>query len=533
MNPDMDYPALVASWVGETIPELEAGIFNGTLAELIERPDVQEVVGSTLTERYQFIAAEKLKHDPVFRQNWIQKFIKVFQGLLQPPRKLFPAKAAANPMRIRDWSVDDGMPPSIVVNHYHGEVTLRPDQVLSARGWGNWFTFTDEQLDCFYTDFMVNQARESLASNIKNLWSIEATFLSGFSGLAGETTWAPERRGGQFEHLILDVLNELAPIARHAPLAEDILEQTDLRVKFRSLSQYPVTRVQVALISDPNLHELKVNALHVPDELVVLTPLELAKCAVQPPTAPAFEMLKHQAFWAPFGGRSSDEVKLARQFFQLFEETLAMPTTHPLGPMWILPSPLRDFIRAYTEYRAAGAGTSLREREEKSGRKIGIAKRFNRPYWKAIFTQAPSKDELQKPKVIIPPKQQVPKPPKKVKNASETKPVNPATGKVETPAPPPVTVPIPLPGWKVVVHYNKGGRNHMKNLGRSPAEYGDPEDWMMPGPIHGWLKEKLVKDGISFTSIECLMVERKDGMEQVDQLLEHLPLTQEEIESFR
>jgi hypothetical protein len=522
MNSDMDYPSLVASWVGETIPELEAGIFNGKLAELIERPDVQEVIGPTLTQRYQIIASDKLKHSSVFRRHWIQKFIEVFQGLLQPPRKLFPAKAAVDPKQIRVWSVSDGKPPSIVANHYHGEVTLRPDQVLSVRGWGNWFTFSDEQLDRFYTVFMVNQARESLASNIKNLWNIESTYLAGYSRLGAETTWTPERRGGQFEHLILDVLNELAPIARHAPLAEDILEQTDLRVKFRSLSQYPVIRVQVALISDPELHEQKVNALHSPDELVILTPLELAMCAAHPPATQMFEMLSRQAFWAPFGGRSSDEVKLGHQFYQLFEETFAMPTTHTLGPMWILPPPLRDFIRAFTEYRAAEAGASIREREAKFGRKAGVAHKFTSPYWKATFTQLPSKDELQRPK-----------PPKTVKNVSETKPASPEPEKVETPVPPPVTASIPLPGWKVVVHYNKGGLTRLKNLGRTPAEHGDPADWMIPGPIHNWLKEKLVKAEISFSSIECLMVERKGGMETADHLLEHLPLTQEEIESCR
>jgi hypothetical protein len=531
--PDSDYPALVASWVGETIPELEAGIFNGTLAELIERPDFQEVIGSTLTERYKTIASEKLKHDPIFRRNWIQKFIEVFQGLLQPPRKLFPARVAVGPKQKRAWSVGDGKPPSIVVSHYHGEVTLRPDQVLSARGWGNWFSFADEELDRFYMEYLINQARQSLAANIKNLWNIEATFLSGFSCLGPEATWTPERRGGLFEHLILDVLNELSPIARHAPLAEDILEQTDLRVQFLSVPQNPVTRMQVALISDPELHEQKVNALHEPSEFVILTPLELAMCAVHPPVTPSFGMLSRQGFWAPLGGRSSDVVQLANKLYQLFEETFALPTIHPLGPMWILPPTLRDFIRAFTEYRAAEAAKRVHEREEKIGQKVGLADKFTGPHWKAIFTQAPSKDELQKPKVIIPPKQQIPKPPKNVKNVSEVNPVSPKPEKKETPTLPNVSASIPLPSWKIIVHYNKGGKTHLKNLGRTLVEHGDPADWMIPGPIHKWLKDKLVEADISFSGIECVMVGRKDDMEQMDQLLEHLPLTQEEIESCR
>ena len=85
----------------------------------------------------------------------------------------------------------------------------------------------------------------------------------------------------------------------------------------------------------------------------------------------------------------------------------------------------------------------------------------------------------------------------------------------------------------MVVQYNKGGKSHLKNLGRTPAEHGDPADWTIPGPIHHWLKDKLVKAGISFSGIERVTVERKDGAEQVDQLLEHLPLTPEEIEACR
>jgi len=166
------------------------------------------------------------------------------------------------------------------------------------------------------------------------------TYLSGFSHLGTEATWTPESRGGLFEHLILDVLNELAVVGQHASLAEDILEKTDLMVKFKSVPQNPVARVQVALISNPELHEQKVGSLHAPNELVVLTPLELAKCAVHPPNTPAFEMVKHRAFWAPFDGGGSDEIKLAHQIYQLFEDTFGMPTTHPLGPMWILPPTL-------------------------------------------------------------------------------------------------------------------------------------------------------------------------------------------------
>jgi len=532
--PDLDYPALVASWVGDTIPDLEAGIFNGALAELIERPDVQEVLGPTLTERYQTIASEKLKHDPVFRKNWTQRFVAIFQDFLRPARKLFPARAAVIPKQTQAWSVNDGKPPSIAVSHFHGEVTLRPDQVLSARRWGNWFSFKDEKLDRYYTDFLVNQARENLASNIKNLWNIEATYLSGFSNLSSEATWHPELRGGLFEHLMLDVLNETAVNATHAPLAEDILERTDLWVQFPAVQQNPEARVQVALTANPELHERKLTALYVPDEFVILTPLALAMCAVKPPATPSFTMLTQQGFWAPLGGRCSDEPQLAHRLHELFLETFALSTTHPLGPMWILPPPLREFIRAFTEYHATQAVKCVRERLLKHGRKLDSVGKFTGPYWKAKFTQPPPKDELPKTKAIIASKPPLPKPPPNAKKASKVKPTSPEPAKIEKvviQTPSPIASPIPLAGWKVVVHYYKNGKAHLKKLGRTPAEHGDPTDWTIPGPIHSWLKEQLVEAKISFTGIQCFMVEQNGRVDQADQLLEHLPLTKAEIDS--
>ena len=56
---------------------------------------------------------------------------------------------------------------------------------------------------------------------------------------------------------------------------------------------------------------------------------------------------------------------------------------------------------------------------------------------------------------------------------------------------------------------------------------------MIPGPIHHWLKEQLVVAGIPFGGIKGLTAERKETVEQVDHLLEHLSLSLEEIDSSR
>jgi len=198
--------------------------------------------------------------------------------------------------------------------------------------------------------------------------------------------------------------------------------------------------------------------------------------------------------------------------------------------MWILPPPLRQYIRAFTETRAAETTNCVTDRLEKSRRRLDSVGKFTSPYWKAKFSQAPANEPG--PTGM----DTAPKPPswkqvKDVKQTTKAKLASPPPEKFETIAPPPVPVSTPVPGWKIQVRYNKNGKQHSRNLGRTLAEHGDPADWAVPGPIHRWLKDQLVASEIPFSGIESIVAGRKEILETVDQLLEHLPLTPEEIES--
>ena len=126
---------------------------------------------------------------------------------------------------------------------------------------------------------------------------------------------------------------------------------------------------------------------------------------------------------------------------------------------------------------------------------------------------------------------------REVKKIAEAKPASPPPEKIELPAPPPTPPPAappvaeqePLPGWKIRVRYHEGGKTHFKNLRRTLAEHGNPADWLVPGPVDHWLKERLAAEKIPFASVECIVAERKNSSEHVEQLLEYLPLTPEEI----
>ena len=88
-------------------------------------------------------------------------------------------------------------------------------------------------------------------------------------------------------------------------------------------------------------------------------------------------------------------------------------------------------------------------------------------------------------------------------------------------------------GWRVRVCYTTRGATFYKTLPRTHPEHGDPTDWTTPGLVHSWLRDCLIEAGIPFRSVEHLTAEHKGLSESADCLLEHLPMTHEEIEACR
>ncbi len=373
-----DDPSLVATWVAETIPELEAALHDGTLAELIQRPELKERIGESLVSRYQEMAAAKMKHDRDFRQSWTAIFVQMLQALLQPPKKCFPATAGISRGKIR----------TLLVSHHQGDVTLRDDQVLSARRWGIWFEFEDENLARAYSDHLMRSALQKLESDICSLRYVETTYLAGYSKLSSTARYDHEGIGGRFEHLMCDVLNELDQQARFAPLAEDVLERTDLRVTYPFLSRRKRARIQVSLAAVAAHHRNKIGSLYLPGEFICLTPMDLALCALSPPTVPLLESFGWEDFWASLGEKHQNEDELARVLHDIFVDALSFPRLHPLGPMWILPPPLRQFIRAFTEYCAAETTGQIREREQHGRKWRGSVRKFTTGRWKTRLTDS-------------------------------------------------------------------------------------------------------------------------------------------------
>jgi hypothetical protein len=397
-----DYLSLVSSWMAEAIRQIETALVAGSIQEVLSDPGVFEVIGPTLAERYRKIAGYKVHHDATFRRNWIERFLAVFQSFLREPERRFPARSTlASPFQ----QLADGhlRPSPIGVRHRDEIVVLRQDQVVSARRWGIWFNFDDELLERAYNEYVVQAAHQELSSNIQSLWNLEATYLSGRSRLERNPGWNFGHRGDFFEHLVIDVLNESAPIARHAPLAEDILERTDLRVTFPSLDRQNGARVQVSITADSMQQTRKIRDWFLPDEIIVLTPVELARKALCHPQSALFEEFPWDIFWESFGTKYANEAIFAQELHQLFVDSFTFATAHPLGAMWLLPKPVRKFIRMFVEAGAIETTRRLREREQSSFKWRGSSEKFTTPYWISKFSKEFSEQQdSEKPATAIP-----------------------------------------------------------------------------------------------------------------------------------
>jgi len=374
-----DLISKVASQVIESILELEAALQDRKLDELIGRPELVDKIGISMTRCYTDIAERKLRHDYNFRQKWIEVFIKMFQISLQCPQKNYPARLGPQYRRVH----------TILASGYQGDVILSDNQAVSVRRWGIGFDFEDEKLAKRYFDNLVRLALSNLESNICSLRYIETTYMSGYSRLSSDAKYEYDGIGKRFEHLMYDTLNEQEQHARFAPLMEDLLEKTDLRISYPSLKRRGGARIQVSLSANPDFHRDKVDALHLPEEFIFLTPLDLAHCAISPPELPLFENFEWDVFWASLGEKYQDEIELAHILHDLFVDALSFPRLNPHGPMWILPPTLRQFIRIFTEYRANEATNCIRIREQSKGVWIGTSRKFTRGIWKIEFSDAP------------------------------------------------------------------------------------------------------------------------------------------------
>ena len=223
---------------------------------------------------------------------------------------------------------------------------LRFDQMLNARFWRIGFTFETIDLCDAFSQVVVRAATRRLASELLGLQRILERF--GSKTLKGELKIVPYPRDRCFEHLMLDILNEDNRHAKVAPLVEDFFEKTDLRVKYPGLKRRNGGRVQVTSIVAPELHKTKLEAIRLAEEFVFLSPLSLAEFVdtLQDPS-PVSAISSTSSFalgplWACFEVKPTDAPQLASELKQIMFRALKGTPDSPLGPMAMVPLPIRQ-----------------------------------------------------------------------------------------------------------------------------------------------------------------------------------------------
>jgi hypothetical protein len=91
---------------------------------------------------------------------------------------------------------------------------------------------------------------------------------------------------------------------------------------------------------------------------------------------------------------------------------------------------------------------------------------------------------------------------------------------------------IAAAGWRVTVQICSGGKMTHRYLGRTVAEYGQPDTWVQGHPVHGWFRERLDARCIPVRALRGAWLERGANQQSGEVLLEHLILSEQELQEF-
>jgi hypothetical protein len=364
----------------ESIIDLERAFEAGELSSRLTSGCFEQVLGPMLYETYGKLADNAPGPLHHLRVDAVRALLAQLQNDLVPTHV---AHAEVRMPPVGDsWAaeLETDSPPRL---HFKladasfdgaSSTTLRFDQMLDARFWRIGFTFETRDLCDAFAQEVVRSATSRLASGLLGLQRILERFSPKI--LKQELRIVPYPRERRFEHLILDILNEEDRHARVAPLVEDFLEKTDLRVKYPGLERRNGARVQVTSMIAPDLHKTKLQAIKLAEEFVFLSPLSLAEFVDSlrghTPTSsisgkPSFAL---SSLWDCLEVKPIDVPELASELKRIMLDALTGTPDSPLGPVVRVPLPIRQLIRLFVETRAIESTSRLRKREKANLRNL-------------------------------------------------------------------------------------------------------------------------------------------------------------------
>ena len=375
---------------------LEEAWADGTLGSRLEDQELLRVVGPEIGAIYGQVARSRSKGPTPFRRNSIHAILEPVKELLSEPQRAFRATkievaasraesqtAEPDPVAELDAPLVTSPLKAIAVETPGGPIRLPIAQVAAVRTWGIGFEFDDPEVANAAAQTLVHLTLHRVAVDLRDLVDIErwlrrrtaargtaaGAAVAGATGAASEELVhiVPDAGGRLFEQLILDLLNEEQLVARRAPLREDFIEKTDLRVHVPRLNRRRGARVQVTQTIFQNRLEQKLARIPRVNEFVILSPRSLAEALDHEAETELLSPADLELFWAMFPRPPIDIEEMARGLKQILAAAMAQPITDPRGPLAIVPEPLRRLVRSFVAAEAYRTTSELREREQRDG----------------------------------------------------------------------------------------------------------------------------------------------------------------------
>lgn len=378
-------PAAGFEVLAGAIEEAEAAWAGGRLGAALDSEDLEGRLGEQFLPIYHRLLRAGHPPPAPFRRNFVRGLVEAARGMLAAPQVRFDAEAVTRERSVpwfRPAGSEPILPPSpvlvgLLARSASGETRLRLDQIVAMRFWGIGYGLEDNAFADELAAQLQRRAMVMLAADLRDMELIEARLGS---RLPADVTLVSDDRGRRFEHLMMDLLNELRFAARHARLSEDILEKTDLRFRDPSLQRNNGARLQVTQTIAEERHVAKLLSIRHVEEFVVLSPRSLAQALASPQAVRLLAREEVEALWA-LVPRSAGVDELAACFRGLFQSAIASAQAHPLGPVTAVPETLRRLVRAYVLKEALASTGDLRKRQAK-GQWHGRRRRLT-------FAQAP------------------------------------------------------------------------------------------------------------------------------------------------
>src|SRR5436853_3634604 len=209
--------------VSNLISQLEEARASGILGSILDQIESGGSAGQIVALYTKFVEQPFLKSR--FRAEHVRTIIREAMWPLRKPGILFPGTLRKRQRVNRDTG---GLLDEWDITQLEsGGLVLRPDQALSARYWGIGFDLDSDENKYLLEEYLLGSSVNRLVHMLRSLELVETHFRRRHYE---NVHILPPRSGADFEQLVIDVLNEYHRKARHAPLVEDLLEKTDLRV---------------------------------------------------------------------------------------------------------------------------------------------------------------------------------------------------------------------------------------------------------------------------------------------------------------